>query len=152
MNRALLLSIIANLVMLVIAGILFMRCFSTWRASKDNTQHDESFALPQGPEGGPFRLAVMVCQVNDDPHSVASRVLARRQTGGTQLDVDVYVTENESVAKIVDFLKVLSSAGISSGVRIIVPTSSGPVTLNGFNINPLSAYKDIQEYKDMLDK
>jgi hypothetical protein len=152
MNRALLLSVIVNLVMLVIAGILLMRCLPTWRTSTANTQHDEPFAVPHGSEGGPSRLAVIVCQVSDDPHSVASRVLARRKTGGAQLDVDVYVAENESIDRIVDFLKVLASEGIASGVRIIVPTSSGPVTLKDFNTNPLSAFRDIQEYKDMLNK
>jgi hypothetical protein len=152
MNRALSISIVINLLLLVIAGFLLMRCLPSRAASTVNTQQDEQFTVPRGPEGGPFRLAVIVCQLNDDPHSVATRVLERRQTGGAQFDVDIYVAEDESITRIIGFLKDLSSAGVVDGVRVIVSTSDGPVTLEGFNSSPLSAFKDIQEYRDVMNK
>ncbi len=121
------------------------------RILEDDDSLGDQYRIPRGPDGGPFRLGLVVCRLSDDAQSVATSVLEGRQNHNPKFEVDVYVTGEEPIESVVGFLKKLSSFGVSSGVRVVVANPNGSATFGQFNTSPLGAFKDYQEYKDMIN-
>ncbi len=151
MKRALAISILFNLIMLAVTGFLFVRHSSLWRTTTVHIPQEEQFRIPHGSDDGPLKGGVIGCELSADPQSVATKVLERRQNSDPMFEVDLYVTEKESIGSVVEFLKALSNSGVTSGVRVAVSTATGPVTFEQFNTRPLRAFDDIQSFKDLLN-
>jgi hypothetical protein len=152
MKRTLAISILFNLIMLAVTGFLLVRNSSLWHTTPATSSQEEQFRIPHGSDDGPFRLGVVICQLSSDPHSVATKVLERRQNHNPKFDVDLHVTEKDSIGNVVEFLQVLSSAGVTHGVRVVVPTSNGDVTLEHFNASPLATDMGKQTSKESINE
>lgn len=149
MKRALVTSILFNLIMLALTGFLFVRDSSLWSTTRVHIPEGEQYSIPRS-EGDPLILGMIGCELSSDPQTIASLTQKAGWNSDPRHKVNVYVTEKDSIGSIVEFLKNLSSSGVTGGVRVVLSTATGPVTFEEFNTSPIGTFNDIQSFKNHM--